>query len=165
MLLAWLLAGSCHPALAQVTEYRLKAAYLYNFAAFTEWPADAPATLQVCIHGRDPYGEDLAQLEGKQVGGRSLQVRRAVPLEGLASCQLVYVAAGEVGNLSRVLEVLRGRPVLTVTDSPDTLEQGVGINMETRQGRVTFQVNLAAVRRTGLNLSSKLLRLATEVRQ
>lgn len=164
-LLVCLSALAAGPAQAQVAEYRLKAAFLYNFAAFTEWPADSPATLQVCIHGRDPFGEDINQIQGKQVGGRSLTVKYSSSLETLKSCQIVYVAPSEAGNLGRILDSLRGRSVLTVADTPDALDQGVGINMETRQGRVTFQVNLASVRQGGLNLSSKLLRLATEVRQ
>lgn len=165
ILLACLLALATGPAVAQVAEYRLKAAFLYNFAAFTEWPADTPTNLQVCIHGRDPFGEDVAQVQGKQVGGRTLSVRNTASFDGLKACQLVYVARGEIANMPRILEALRGRAVLTVADSPEALDQGVGINMETRHGKASFQVNLAAVRQGGLNLSSKLLRLATEVRQ
>ncbi len=165
ILVASLLALASGPAGAQVAEYRLKAAFLYNFAAFTDWPADTPATLQMCIHGRDPFGEDVVQVQGKQIGGRTLSVRHTSSLEGLRSCQLVYVSRGEIENMPRILEALRGRAVLTVADSPYALDQGVGINMETRQGKVSFQVNLAAIRQGGLNLSSKLLRLATEVRQ
>ena len=107
----------------------------------------------------------MVQVQGKQIGGRTLSVRHTSSLEGLRSCQLVYVSRGEIENMPRILEALRGRAVLTVADSPDALDQGVGINMETRQGKVSFQVNLAAIRQGGLNLSSKLLRLATEVRQ
>jgi hypothetical protein len=163
--LAWLLLWAAAGQAAEVSEYKLKAAYLYNFAAFTEWPADTPSVLQLCIHGRDPFGADLAQIEGKQVGGRTLAIRPSGGLEGLKGCQLVYIAPTEINNLARILDVLRGRPVLTVADSDGAVDQGVGINMSTVQRKVSFQVNLGTVRRAGLNLSSKLLRLATEVRQ
>ena len=149
----------------ELPEYRLKAAFLYNFALFTEWPSEVGNTLTLCIVGRDPFGLDIDELQGKPVGQRSISLQRKGVGDSLKSCQLVFVATSAIGNLARVLDELRERPVLTVADSPGAARQGVALNMAVVQNRVTFEANLQAARAARLNLSSKLLRLATEVRQ
>lgn len=158
-----LLVGLAH---AQATpEYRVKAGFLYNFIVFTEWPARVGSPLPVCVYGGNPFGDELAALEGKAVSGRTLTVRPAVTLADLKSCRVVFVANNVINSLPRVLEAVRAEPVLVVTDSLGALDVGAGINMTLRQGRIVFEVNLAAARRAELELSSKLLRLASEVRQ
>ena len=156
--------GACAQS-QDIPEYRLKAAFIYNFAAFTEWPASVGSMLNLCIVGTDPFGAEIDPLNGKKVGERSLAVQRKSTLESLKGCQIVFVAAPAIGQLPRVLELLRGQSVLTVADSSGALQQGVALNMGVAQGRVTFEANLAAARAMRLNLSSKLLRLATEVVQ
>lgn len=163
LLVACLLAGA---AQAQATpEYRAKAGFLYNFIAFTEWPVRVGSPLPLCVYGASPFGEELAALEGKSVGGRTLTVRNPVGLEQLKACRVVFVADSAIDSLPRILEALRGEPVLTVADSRGALDAGAGINMLLRQNKIAFEVNLTAVRRAELNLSSKLLKLASEVRQ
>lgn len=160
------LLSSAPGALAdELLEYRLKAAFLYNFAQFTEWPAEVGATLNLCIHGTDPFGKEIDALQDKAVGARSIAVQRRRTNESLKDCQVVFIAGSAIGNLSRVLEELRGLPVLTVADSPGAMRQGVALNMALAQDKVSFQANLLAARAAKLNLSSKLLRLATEVQQ
>ena len=146
-------------------EYRLKVAFLYNFASFTTWPAGPETFLNLCIFGPDPFGEDLDKLQGRSVAGGSLAVRRTNSTDALVNCQMVFISRPAMGNLPQVLERLRGRPVLTVTDTPGAARLGVAINMTTEQGTVRFEANQEAARRNGLVLSSKLLRLATEVYQ
>lgn len=153
-------------AQAQATpEYRAKAGFLYNFIAFTEWPSRVGSPLPLCVYDTNPFGDELIALEGKSVGGRILVVRSPKDIDQLKSCRVVFVTASAIGSLPRILDTLRGEPVLTVADSPGALDAGVGINMVVRQSRIAFEVNLAAARRADLNLSSKLLRLASEVRQ
>ena len=149
----------------ELPEYRLKAAFLYNFAVFTEWPADVGSTLNLCLYGSDPFGAEIDPLNGKKVGERSVALQRKSTLESLKGCQIVFVAATSIGQLPRVLESLRGQPVLTLADTPGAVHQGAALNMAVAQGRITFEANLAAARAARLNLSSKLLRLATEVIQ
>ena len=146
-------------------EYRLKAAFLYNFALFTEWPLEVGTLLNVCIHGPDPFGKDIDELQGKAVGGRSIAVQRKAAGESLGGCQVVYVAPQAIAGLPRVLDGVRGRPVLTVADSAGAARQGVMLNMAVAQNRIAFEANLLVARAAGLNLSSKLLRLATDVQQ
>jgi hypothetical protein len=146
-------------------EYRLKLAFLYNFVSFTEWPATVGNTLNVCVYGQDSFGDDLDKLQGRSVAGHTLTVRRTISLEALANCQVVFIARPAINNLPRVLDSLRGKPVLTVADSPGANRQGVMLNMGMAQNRIQFEANLAGARDNGLVLSSKLLRLATEVQQ
>jgi len=148
-----------------LAEYRIKAAFLVNFATFTEWPAGGSNTLNLCVYGPDPFGAELDRFKGRNVGGRSLTVMRVNSVDKLGDCQVVFITRPVIDNLLRVLDNLSGKPVLTVADSPGAMRQGVIINMGTKQSRVTFEANLAAARGNGLQLSSKLLSLATEVRQ
>lgn len=160
-----LLGCAAQTAADTQAEYRVKAGFLYNFAAFTEWPAEVGNTLNLCVYGPDPFGEELDRLQGRSVGRRSLALMRVNGVESLGACQIVFITRPVIDNLLRVLDHVNGKPVLTVADSPGAMRQGVVLNMGTRQSRVTFEANLAAARGNGLNLSSKLLNLASEVRQ
>lgn len=149
---------------ADLPEYQIKAAFVYNFIAFTEWPAATGSNLSVCIHGADPFGKEIDRLQSKMAAGRTITVHRKEVGEPLKDCQVVFIAASTIDSLPRVLDSLRGRPALTVADSPGAMHSGVMLNMNMGQGKVTFEANLQAARSSGLGLSSKLLRLATEVR-
>ncbi len=152
-----------HAAEAEIAEYQVKAAYLYNFISFTEWPANTGAELKLCVYGPDPFGMELDALYGKNVGGRSLVIARVTTVELLDSCQIVFLTRDVISNLPRILDELRGQTVLTIADSPGAVRDGVAINMLQAAGRVSFEVNLEAAHEQGLNLSFQLLRLATEV--
>jgi hypothetical protein len=165
LLLPGLLASTGAAWAQDVPEYRLKAAFVYNFIVYTEWPAGTPATLQLCVHGQDPFGRDIDALHDRVAAGRRLAVQRRAAGEGVAGCHVVFLSASLREAMPRVLQGLRGQPVLTVADSPDALRQGVMINMNLAQDKVSFEASLLAARAAGLSLSSKLLRLATEVIQ
>jgi len=149
----------------ELPEYRLKAAFLYNFALFTEWPADVGSTLNLCVYGRDPFGEEIDPLQGKPVGDRRIVVRRVTTVAGLKACQVVFIADASGDGISRVLSALSGATVLTIADTPGATKQGVALNMNVVQNKITFEANLSAARAANLKLSSKLLSLATEVLQ
>jgi YfiR/HmsC-like len=170
--LLWTAAVACLLSFAPAAsaedfpEYRLKVAFLYNFAVFTEWPAEVGTTLQFCLQGTDPFGRDLDALQGKPVGARSLQVQRKTGNESLKGCHIVFIAATALERLPRVLDEVRGLPVLLVADSPGAAGHGVMLNLSVAQNnKITFEANLPAARAARLQLSSKLLRLATEVIQ
>lgn len=146
-------------------EYRLKAAFLYNFAAFTEWPTEVGRTLNLCVYGPDPFGAELDTLTGKAVGSRIVAVQRKTSIDSLKGCQIVFISNAAIGQLPRLRDMLHGSPVLTVADSPGAARDGVALNMNLVQTRISFEANLGVARDAGLNLSSKLLRLATEVIQ
>lgn len=153
-------------AFAQATpEYRAKAGFLYNFIAFTEWPSTVGSPLTLCVYGADPFGDELAALQGKSVGGRSLATQQVGSLEQLKNCQVVFIARSAINDLPRILNALKGAPVLTIADATGALDAGVSINMELRQSKIAFEVNLEAAHTAQINLSSKLLRLASRVLQ
>jgi hypothetical protein len=167
---AWLLglvliACASRVLAGELPEYRLKAAFIYNFALFTEWPAEVGNTLNLCVVGKDPFGEEIDPLNGKPVGARTIAVQRKAPGDPLKGCQVVFIAGSAVSGLQRVLEGVRGSPVLTIADTPGAASRGVALNMNLVQDKVTFEANMEAARNARLTLSSKLLRLATEVRQ
>jgi len=149
----------------ELPEYRLKAAFVYNFIVYPEWPAATGSSLNLCVHGSDPFGKEIDGLQGKVAAGRTLALQRKAAGEALKDCQIVFVTASMLDGLPRVLDSLRGHPVLTVADSAGAMRRGVMLNMNMVQGKVTFEANLQAARSAGLDLSSKLLRLATEVQQ
>ncbi len=159
--LGWAQAAYSQP----LTEYRLKAAFLYNFALFTDWPAGTGSSLNLCVYGADPFGKDLDALQDKPVGERLLAVKRTPAGGSLADCQMVFIATSAIADLPQVLGELHGRVTLTVADSPDAARRGVALNMSVAQNKVSFEANLSAARGMGLNLSSKLLHLATQVIQ
>jgi hypothetical protein len=161
LLLAWVQPARA----ADLPEYRLKAAFVYNFALFTEWPTAVGGTLNLCVYGTDPFGAELDGLQGKLAGARSIAVHRKATIDDLPGCQIVFIAASAVAHLPRVLAGLAGQPVLTVADSASAATQGVMLNMTVTQNKISFEANLRAAREARLNLSSKLLRLATEVIQ
>ena len=156
-------AAGLAPA-AGLPEYQLKAAFLYNFANFTEWPASVGSTIQLCVYGPDPFGPYLDDMEGAKLGQRKIAVHRTNQFDALAHCNLVFVAAPAMASLPRIVEAAKGKPLLTIVDSAELPWRGAAITMTLDSARVTFEVNMAAVRDARLTLSSKILRLARDVR-
>ena len=155
-----------HSGLAEeLPEYRLKAAFLYNFLAFTEWPSNTGPTLTLCIYGDDPFGPDITALEGKEVNSRRISVERRSATDSTVGCQATFVTKSAMANLQHMLAETRNLPNLTVADSPNAISQGVVLNLAVVRNKITFEANQTAANDAGLKLSSKLLRLATEVRQ
>lgn len=146
-----------------LAESKVKAAFLHNFMTLTEWPAETGKTLTLCSYGVDPFGENLEKLQNKLIAGRSVTLRRINSVDNLDNCQVVFISAAVIGNLPRVLDKITDRAVLTIADSAGAARQGVALNMAADQGKVSIEINLSAARRQGLNLSYKLIQVATEV--
>ena len=146
-------------------EYQVKAAFLYNFAKFVEWPqnsfSDASAPLRICVFGRDPFGQELRDLvSAKTVQGRKFEVDQVVDLQQARLCHVLFIASSEKTAVKRILEGLRGASVLTVGDTKGFAEQGGMINFVLENDRVQFEVNSKAAEQAGLKISSKLLSVA-----
>lgn len=150
---------------AQLTEYRIKSAFLYNFSRFVTWPEAAAKkdTFNLCVLGTDPFGNSLDALQGKKVADSDLAVRRHTALQETAGCQLVYVNVPPA-RLNGTMEVLGDKPVLTVSDMEGFTDAGGIIRFKLIDNRIRFDINIDAARRSGLSISSKLLSLATIVR-
>lgn len=148
-----------------VPEYELKAAFIYNFALFVDWPGDArkEGAFILCIAGGGLSGAAFDVLEGKPVRSQKLAVKRVDGMQRLDECHMLYIAPTEEMRLNQILELAGSRSILTVADAEGWSERGVMINLVTRRKRLAFDVNLNALRRAGLVMSSRLLRLANSV--
>jgi hypothetical protein len=147
-------------------EYEVKAAFLYKFASFVSWPrASDTAPLCIGILGEDPFGPALDRVvNGRVLNGRSFVVHRFKNAKDIAGCGILFISSSESRRLEQVFAALDGSSVLTVGDVPGFCEKGGIVNLETRDGRVSLQINVEAAERAHLQLSSKLLSLAAIVR-
>jgi hypothetical protein len=158
----------CASANAQeASEYQVKAAFLYNFAKFVEWPAGAgvDAPLVIGVLGKDPFGSQIDRaVEGKTVNGRRLMIKRFSSLEAYEYCHILFVSSSERSNLPQIIAAVRNSSVLTVSETERFAHIGGIINFVTIENRIRFEINQAAAERAGLKISSKLLSLARVVR-
>ena len=147
--------------------YDVKAAFLYTFARFVEWPAEAGiGPISIGVIGRDPFGGRLEDtVRGKWVNGREFSVVHLRSDEGARRCQIVFIGASERGRIPEVLQSMRYSPVLTVGDSPGFCAQGGVIGMKVVGGRMRFDINLDAAERAQFKISSKLLAVACTMRE
>ena len=156
-----LLAGS---GSATSVEYRVKAAFLYNFTKFVEWPANGGGKAQpfrVGILGEDFFGDEIKGLADKTVGDRSLTVQRYPAWDDRAiESDILFISGSEEKNLTEILQRLDGTPVLTVGDTAAYARRGVMINFFMEDNKVRFRINLKQAQRTGFKISSRLLKLA-----
>jgi hypothetical protein len=147
------------------SEYQVKAAFLYNFAKFVDWPADAfggnGGQLIIGVVGDDPFGGALDQaIRGKSIGGHSLAVRRLKWGQDLRSCHILFVSSSERKRLPQIIQSLRGASVLTVGDVGEFNQQGGIINFILEANKVRFAINSRGADQARLRISSKLLALA-----
>jgi hypothetical protein len=159
--LALFLTGGAVEA-QSASEYEVKAAFLYKFASFVEWPS-APAGAPICIGvlGADRFGESLERIvRGKQVGDRAFAIQRFRTVVEASRCEIVFISASEQGKLREILGLLRGKPVLTVSEIPDFCQHGGAINLKVIDAAIHFEINPVAGERSGIRFSSKLLSLA-----
>jgi hypothetical protein len=144
----------------------VKAAFLFNFAKFAEWPALGAGTpILVCIVGDDEIAAALVQtVKGQNISGHTLEVWR--PHEGTAwrGCNLLFVGGTEVRRSLSGLAAIRSMPVLTVSDGQGFSQAGGIIELYVEAGRIRFAINVDAAERSGVRLSSRLLGLARVVR-
>ena len=165
LLLGGLLLGSNVWA-TEFDEYAVKAAYLYNFAKFIEWPpgtfASDDALLWICIVGDNPFGDALATLYGKTVEKHPVAIR-PIPTEGFEQCHIVFISRVNANRFKTLLAAFRHLPILTVSDISDFAQAGGMIGLVEADQRIRFDINLTATRQAGLKLSSQLLKLATIV--
>lgn len=146
----------------------LKAAYLFNFAQFVEWPADAVpagAPLTVCIVDDGAVAGALEQtVKGRTVVGHALTVIRLAPVATLPTCHVIYLGGSDQKYSADLLKALNGRLVLTVSDAPRFARSGGMVELFLEGGRMRIAVNTDALQRGKVRLSSRVLQLATIVR-
>jgi hypothetical protein len=144
----------------------VKAALLYNFAKFAEWP-DLPSgvPIVVCVVGNDPIATALVDtVRGQNISGHTLEVRRAQESTAWRVCHLLFIGNAETRQSAGGLGGLKALPVLTVSDGKGFSEAGGIIELYVEGGRMRFAINVDAAERSGLHLSSRLLGLAKVIR-
>jgi len=145
-------------------EYLIKAAFLFNFAKFVEWPANAfkddLSPINLCILGRDPFGPALDTLKDKTIRGRPIKIKRANKVDDIETCHILFISASEKGNLKQILDVLRNSYILTVSEIEGFTQMGGVINFIIVNKKVHFEINPAAAEQSRLKISSQLLKLA-----
>ncbi|HXM93135.1 MAG TPA: YfiR family protein [Candidatus Dormibacteraeota bacterium] len=169
-LFAWVLVGSsCLNAQSNPTEYEVKAAYLYNFGRFVEWPAKVTAASEyfsICVLGEDPFGATFdATIAGESINGKKVVVARITKPQDAASCRILFISSSEESRLKEILATLDKTSVLTVSDISQFTRRGGMIRFVTEANRVRFEVNLAIAQHAGLTLSSQLLKVAISVKR
>lgn len=169
LLLAAILLAAPGMGWAEATapEYDVKAAFLYNFTKFVDWPPSAfhddRSSLLLCVLGDDPFGGSLQTIAKEEVAGRKLTVLRSRLMSDPSGCQILFISRSEEERLPQILAAVQGTPVLTVGDTEGFLEKGGIINFILEGSKVRFEINQESAERAGIKISSKLLRLATRV--
>ncbi|MEZ4525637.1 MAG: YfiR family protein [Desulfobacterales bacterium] len=144
------------------SEYQQKAEFICDFAKFVRWPQDEnrDSPLRICILGKNPFGNALRSLENRSVRGRPVSFRLCPDEQGADDCHIVFVSALEKERLVSVLSRFRSRPVLTVGEFPGFAAEGGIISLIRTGDQIRFEINTEAARRSGLQISSHLLKLA-----
>ncbi len=151
------------------TEYNLKAAYLYQFTKFTQWPSqlfsDQDSPIQICILGKDPFGKSLDSFSNRVSQGRKLSIKYLPSLQNITNCHVVFISRSEDQKLPQILHRIEGSPVLSVSDIDNFAHRGGIIGFVPRQRKVGLEINIEASHASGTKISSKLLEVATLVQQ
>jgi hypothetical protein len=155
---------------APAGEYQVKAAFLYNFAKFVEWPASSFKSnadpFRICVLGDDPFGGALqATLDGKKMQEHTTQIAHLSDVKEAGSCHIVFVSKSQKKNLHAVLGALRAVGILSVGETDDFAAGGGVIGFRLDDGRVRLEINLQAASQQQLQISSKLLSLAQIVKK
>jgi hypothetical protein len=145
-------------------EYLIKAAFLFNFAKFVEWPAasfkDDLSPINLCILGTDPFGPALDTLKDKTIKGRPLKIKRANKVDDIEACHILFISASEKEILKQILYTLKNSNILTVSEIEGFAQMGGIINFIIVNKKVHFEINPEAAERSKLKISSQLLKLA-----
>lgn len=161
--------ASSPDAAPQSPEYLIKAAYLYNFAMFVEWPREtfptATTPIVIGVVGADPFGVALDRtMQDKRINKRPIVVERFKISDDIRRCHILFVSQAESARLVDVVRRVGTQPVLIVGDESEAMSRGGTIAFTVSDDKVGFEVNLSAARRAGLTISSKLLNLARVIR-
>lgn len=149
-------------------EYRIKAAYLYNFAKFVEWPAqsftNAQSPLVIGVFGKNPFGGELQAIaRDHKINDRPIMIKAVTTVAEADKVHLLFFSAAEDGVVAQTLAALKGAGVLTVGESEKFFAAGGMINLVREGDKVRFEINDAAAEREGLKISAQLLKLAKPV--
>ena len=165
-MLALLFVASGNSGISEVhaqsaDEYQVKAAFIFNFAKFVEWPSDGnDGELVVGVVGDDPFGGALDRLNGNVANGRRLRIKRLRSGDNLKACRILFISNSEERNLKKIMDSVRGSNVLTIGEMAHFNQSGGVIRFIVENHKVRFEINAPAAAQSGLRISSKLLALS-----
>lgn len=147
------------------SEYEVKAAFLFNFAKFVEWPpevfADTNSPMVVGVLGKNVFGNNLEKIiRDRKVNNRSFQFRNYTSITEVTNCQILFISASEKNEFPKIVSALHNASVLTVSETDGFIEAGGMINFMFQNNNIRFQISDEAAKKAGLKISSKLLSLA-----
>lgn len=150
-------------------EYEIKAAFLYNFASFVEWPSKTPAdnsgAFVIGVCGDNPFGNTLEKtVMGKTINGHKIDIRYFKSVRDLKPCHILFVSSSEDNHFDKINDIVRDWHVLTVGDTDGFTRSGGMINFFTEDKKIKLEINADNARKSGLKISSKLLKLAKIVK-
>ncbi len=151
------------------SEYQIKAAFLFHFAQFVEWPPqafDSPQSpIVIGVLGKNVFGDDLERtIHNKTVNHHPFQYEEIHSVKEATHCQILFISASEKSRLPKILKDLRGTNILTVSETDQFIQDGGIINFVIEDDEIHFQINDDAAKKAGLKISSKLLSLAVHPR-
>jgi hypothetical protein len=177
----------------QATEYELKMAFLYNFLKYVEWPKEKgadeshtketeadpkkePASVLIGVVGKDPFGKAWEIVQDKKINEQKIVYQIFTLPEGeeeqqkkvqeeMVKCQVLFIPKSEEKNLGRILDLVKGHPVLTVSEMDDFLEKGGIINFVMEDNKIRFEINLDAAKPAQVQFKTAVLKLAKRIVQ
>ncbi|MFH2045360.1 MAG: YfiR family protein [Pseudomonadota bacterium] len=149
-------------------EPKLKAAFIYNFAKFVDWPAKnskgkSSQPFVIGVLGNDPITEKLLAIEGKLIKGRKMLVRTLSNVQDIKGCQVIFISASEKNNLTSILKALKNKDILTVSDMNNFVDNGGNIGFVRIDNKIRFDINLITAEKSHLKIRSDLLSLARRI--
>lgn len=144
----------------------VKAAFLFNFGSYVEWPSDALAAneLTIGVFNADSVARELRNLlPGRTIENRQVQVRTLTPGSSLQNVQILYIGSADPQETADLIAEAAERPILVITDSPDGMQRGSMINFVLEERRIRFEISRGAAERARLKLSSRLLSVALRI--
>ncbi len=148
----------------EADEYLVKAAFLYNFVKFIDWPSEAfkdnLSPIKLYILGKDPFGDALDTIKDKAVKGRKLTLKRIQGVDEVRGCHILFISPSERGNVQQIIQSVRNSPVLTISEMERFTQVGGMINFIIVENKVQFEINPEAAQQNRLKISSQLLKLA-----
>jgi len=171
LVITWIvIAAPClHAQKSGPTENQVKSAYLYNFGKFVDWPAKATSGgefFPICALGDDNFGSTLeTTIAGESINGKKVLVKRVAKPQDAVSCRILFISSSQQSRVKEILAELDNTSVLTVSDMPEFTRLGGMIQFVVEANKVRFEVNLTSAERTGLTLSSQLLKVAINVKR
>ena len=170
LVIALILLTACSPARLPAQrdtdlEYKFKAAYLYNFLQFIEWPDTAFATnsspVVIGIYSQDPLARELGQLvEGESINGRKIIVQNFRTTRNIRECNVIFIPESQEGQIGAILSALDDMSILTVSEVEGFAQNGGAINFYVQDNKLRFEINPDVLKKVNLKASSRLLRLA-----